>query len=121
MSMLFISVTVRMNRILPFVDEGEIVPKTASWRSHQGPTARRNSPKLANAAHHGIAGRSSPCERQARQRSHRKTMARAAPMRMPSFRARDARPTSSPAMGSAQRWPSRARVPSQIAAAPSGW
>ena len=53
--MLFHSPMSRMNRTLPDAVDGEMEPKTASWRSHHGAMTRTNSPTQATAADHGIA------------------------------------------------------------------
>ena len=61
--MLFHSAMVRMNRPLPDAVDGEIDPKTVSWRSHHRCHTSTNRPTHATAAAHGI--------RRWRQRSHR--------------------------------------------------
>ncbi len=52
----FISASERIHRIRPDADDGEIEPKTVSWRAHHGAITSRNSPSEANADHHGRAG-----------------------------------------------------------------
>ena len=68
--MLFHSSIERMNRTFPEPDDGEIEPKTASWRASHGARTTRKRAKQATAAQAGIAGRRAPPLRQARQRSH---------------------------------------------------
>ena len=60
----FISASERIQRMRPEADDGEIEPKTVSWRAHQGAITRTNSPSDAMADHHGRAAGRDP--RQAR-------------------------------------------------------
>ncbi len=119
--MLFHSSIERMKRTFPDADDGEIDPKTASWRASQGATTARKSAKHATAAQAGMAGRRAPRLRHAAQRSQAKAIARAAPTSTPSLRARVARPTSRPPRAKARALPRRPRAPIQSAAATSGW
>ena len=54
--MLFHSENVRISRTLPVEDEGDRLPKTASWRANHGPAISRKSPAQANPAHDRDAG-----------------------------------------------------------------
>ena len=63
--MLFHSSMERMKSTLPDADDGEIEPKTASWRANHGASTTRKSAKQATAAHRGIAGRREPPPRHA--------------------------------------------------------
>ena len=119
--MLFHSSMERMKSTFPDADEGEMEPKTASWRANHGARTAMKSAKQATAAQRGIAGRREPPLRQAAQRSQAKASASAAPTRTPSLRASVARPTRSPPSANAARVPRSPRAPIQSAPATSGW
>ena len=54
--MLFSSSIERMNRIRPVDEDGERLPKTASWRASQGAITARNRTVATTAAQTGSAG-----------------------------------------------------------------
>ena len=101
--MLFHSPMSRMNRTLPDAVDGEM--RTEDGELAQPPRRhdqRRRPPTHATAAQNGIAGVREPADRQARQRSNRKTTPRLASTSMPSLRDRVARPASRPAATNAR-------------------
>ena len=69
--MLFHSPMSRMKRTLPDAVDGEIEPKTASWRTHHGAMTSANSADAADTPPRaGSRAARVPADRQARQRSH---------------------------------------------------
>ena len=128
--MLFHSLMSRMKKTRPDVLEGEIEPKTASWRSHHGAMTRTNSPTQAMAAATGMAGRglaaasSARLRRDARRARHRSQIqARPSATRTsrPSFRDNVASPASKPASANERGDPLSPRAPIQSDATTSGW
>ena len=124
MVMLFHSPMSRMNRTLPEVVDGDSDPKTTSWRAHHGAMTRTKTATAPTAAANGIVGRRAPADRQARQRSNRKTTPREASTNSPSLRASVARPANRPARtkeSPGRPDPRSARAAIQSDAITSGW